>query len=95
MAHDWLSDAEFKRRVSSMLQETGADELVIEAEAYRRVANDLEKVSRVLKAAEQARDTALHSIARYRKGFADQLRRSSDRVIEADEVRNIVNDAET
>jgi hypothetical protein len=94
MAYKWLSNPETKRRVSSMLQETGVDESAIEAEAYRLVANDLESVNRMLNDAEESRDKAFHSIAKYRKDFADQMRRSSDRAIEAGEVRNIVNDAE-
>lgn len=94
IAHDWLSDPETKRCVYSMLQEAGTDESAIEAEAYRLVADDLERVNKILNAEEEGRDKALNSIAKHRKGFGDQLRRSSDRMIAADEVRNTVNDAE-
>ena len=54
----------------------------------------LREVNKILNAEEEGRDKALNSIAKHRKGFGDQLRRSSDRMIAADEVRNIVNDAE-
>ena len=94
MAYEWMFDPEVKRRVSSMLQESGIDESAIEAEAYRRVADDIEGIDRRLNDAEKGRDKALRSIAKYRKGFADKLRRSSDRVIAADEVGNIVIDRE-
>ena len=84
LAYQWLSDPEIKRCVSSQLQESGTDKSAIEAEAYRQVADDIEGIDRRLNDAEKGRDKALRSIAKYRKGFADQLRRSSDRVIAAE-----------
>jgi hypothetical protein len=93
LSWEWLFDQESKRRVSSLLQEAGLDESAIEAEAYKRVADDLEKADRMLKAAQDRRDKALRSIAKYRRSVADQLQRNSDRVLAADEVPSIANDA--
>jgi hypothetical protein len=94
LSHGWLFDPETKRRVSSLLQEAGFDESAIEAEAYTMVAADLERADRMLQAAQAGRDKALRSIAKYRKSLADQLRRSSDRVLAEDQVPSIANDAE-
>jgi hypothetical protein len=86
-AYDWLFD---KGRVSALLEEAGLDESAIEAEAFRRVADDLEKARRMLMSAEDSRDKAFRRIAKSRKnGFADQLRRASDRVIAEDQVPSI------
>jgi hypothetical protein len=93
LSWEWLFDQESKRRVSSLLQEAGFDESAIEAEAYRLVADDLEKANRMLKAAQDGRDKALRSIAKYRRSLADQLQRNSDRVLAADEVPSLANDA--
>jgi hypothetical protein len=94
LAYDWLFDQEGKRRVMSLLQEAGFDESAIEAAAYRLVADDLEKAGRMLDNAQERRDKALRAIAKYRKSFADQLRRSCDRVLAADETPRIANDEE-
>jgi hypothetical protein len=88
-AYQWLFDPEVKRRVSSMLEEAGLDESAIEAQAFILVADDLAKADRMLKSAEDGRDKALRRIAKHRKGFADQLRGASDRVIAADQVPSI------
>jgi hypothetical protein len=94
LSHGWLFDKEDRRQVLSLLQEAGFDESAIEAGAYRLVADDLEKADRMIHSAQAGRDKALRSIAKYRKSFADRLRRSSDRTLAADEVPSIANDAE-
>jgi hypothetical protein len=95
LSHRWLLNQEGKYSVLSALEEAGFDESAIEAEAYMLVANDLEKADRMLNSARAGRDKALRSIAKYRKSFADQLRRSSDRVLAADEVSSIANGVES
>jgi hypothetical protein len=69
----------------SLLQEAGFDESAIEAEAFRLVADDLRNIYQMLDAAQARRERTLKSIAKYRKIFQDQLRRSSDRFIAADQ----------
>lgn len=91
---EWLFTQESKDRVSSLLQEAGLDESAIEAAAYILVADDLKNANRMLKAAEDGRDKALRSLAKHRRRLADQLRRNSDRVLAAEEVPSIANDAE-
>jgi hypothetical protein len=94
LSYWWLFDQESKRRVSSLLEEAGFDPSNIEAEAYRLVADDLENAERMVTSAQAGRDKALRSIAKYRRSFADQLRRSSDRALAEDEVPRVANDAE-
>jgi hypothetical protein len=93
LAYQWLFDPEIKRQVLSLLQEAGYDESTIEARAYRLVADDLQKADRMLNAAMARRDKTLRSIAMYRKSFASQLKRSSDRILAADEVSSIADGA--
>ncbi|SHH72090.1 hypothetical protein [Bradyrhizobium erythrophlei] len=91
LAHEWLNDPEGRRRVLSLLEEAGFDESAIEAEAYTMVAKDLENADRMLKAAQEGRDKALRSLAKYRKSLAAHVRRNSDRVLAADEAPSIAN----
>ena len=86
LSHGWLLDPDSKRQVSSLLKEAGLDQSAIEAKAYTLVADDLEKANRMLESARDGRDRALRSIAKYRKSFAAQLRRNSDRVLAADQI---------
>jgi len=78
LSWEWLSDKETQRRVSALLEEAGLDYSAIEAEAYLLVADQLEKVDRLLKVAEDGRDRALRKIVKYRRSFAEQLERSTD-----------------
>lgn len=85
LSHGWLLNLQSDRQVAVLLKEAGYDESAIEAEAYRLVADDLEKVNRMLKSEREGRDKALRSIAKYRKSLAAQLRLNSDRVLAADQ----------
>ena len=94
LSYQWLFDEEVKRRVSSLLREAGTDESAIEAKAFALVADELQAVDRLRKSAEAARDQALHSIAKLRKGLADQIRRYSDRSQAANQVPSIADEVE-
>ena len=83
-ADEWMLFKETKRRVSSLLKESGLDESAFEAEAFRGVAEHLERTNRMLQLAEAGRDRALRSIVKYRKNFADKVRRYSDLTVAAD-----------
>jgi hypothetical protein len=92
---DWSGlDSEAKRRAEAFLLDAGIDEVAIEARAYKAAADALDQVGRMENAAQAARDKALRSIAKYRKSFAAKLQRSTDRVLAADEVPSIANEAE-
>ena len=91
LAHGWLNDPESRRRVSSLLAEAGFDESAIEAEAYTMVAKDLENAGRMLNSAQEGRDKAVRTLAKYRKSLASHVRRNSDGVLAADEAPSIAN----
>jgi hypothetical protein len=93
LAYEWSIFEETKRRVAGFLEEAGLNDSEIEAEAYKIAADDLEKIDRMANSAQAGRDRAIRAIAKYRKKFADLLERSSDRVLAADEVPGIANNA--
>ena len=90
---NWFSKPEARKEVLELLAEFRLDEFAIEAEAIRKVFSDLEVLDRMLTLLESRRNKALRSIADYRDGFAKQVREVSNRVIEADPVIQLENQA--
>ena len=90
---DWFSKPEARKEVLQLLAEFRLDEFAIEAEAIRSVFSELEVLDRMLTLLESRRNKALRSIADYRDGFAKQVREVSNRVIEADPVIQLENQA--
>ena len=90
---DWFSKPEARKEVLELLAEFRLDEFAIEAEAIRSVFSELEVLDRMLTLLESRRNKALRSIADYRDGFAKQVREVSNRVIEADPVIQLENQA--
>jgi hypothetical protein len=90
LASEWFSSQESKDRVSGLLEEAELDLRAVEAEALRLSLDDMERVDRLLTAAEASRDKALRSIAWYRESFARKLRQSSERILAAEQVPSIV-----
>ena len=90
---DWFSKPEARKAVLELLAEFRLDEAAIEAEAIRSVFSELEVLDRMLTLQESRRNRALRSIADYRDGFAKQVREVSNRVIEADPVIKLENQA--
>jgi hypothetical protein len=82
LAHAWFTDQEAKKQVSEMLARFDLDESAIEAEAIRRSSSDLELLDRMLTSLESRRNKALGCVAEYRVSLAQQLRESTDRVID-------------
>ena len=93
IVRDWFSKPEARKEVLEMLAEFQLDEFAIEAEAIRSVFSELEVLDRRLTLLEPRRDKALRSIADYRGGFAKQVREVSNRVIEADPLIQLENQA--
>ena len=90
---DWFSKPEARKAVQELLAEFGLDEAAIEAEAIRSVFSELEVLDKMLTLQESRRNKVLRSIADYRDGFAKQLREVSNRIIEADPVIQLENQA--
>ena len=90
---DWFSKPEARKEVLELLAEFRLDEFAIEAEAIRSVFSELEVLDKMLTLLESRRNKALRSIADYRNDFAKQVREVSNRVIEADPVIQLENQA--
>jgi hypothetical protein len=90
---DWFSKPKARKEVLQLLAEFRLDEFAIEAEAIRSVSSDLEVLDRMLTLLESRRNKALRSIADYRDGLAKQVREVSNRVIEADPLIQLENQA--
>ena len=93
IARDWFSKPKARKEILQLLAEFRLDESAIEAEAIRCVLSELEVLDRMLTLLESRRNKALRSIADYRDGFAKQVREVSNRVIEADPVIQLENQA--
>jgi hypothetical protein len=77
-----FSDPTVRTKVLELLNQNQQDESAIEAEGIRGSFEDFERIVRLLAILESRRDRALRQISEYRKGFAQRLRDTSDRIIE-------------
>jgi hypothetical protein len=82
MAREWFSDPNVRKQIVELLREFDLDETVLEAEAFRKSADDLEGIDRLMASAEARRDKALVCIAQYRGDFGALLRERSDRLVD-------------
>ena len=82
LAREWFSDPDVKKQVAGLLREFNLDETAIEAEAFRKSADDLERIDRLMASSEARRDKALVCIAQYRGDFGALLRERSDRLVD-------------
>ena len=79
---EWFTDREAKKWVSEVLRQFRLDESAIEAEAIELSMPSLEWLDKMLVSLESRRDKVLHRVAEYRSGLAQQLRASTDHIIE-------------
>jgi hypothetical protein len=87
LAQEWFTDKEAKKKISEILSRYELDESAIEAEAIRRSSSDLELLDRMLTSLESRRNKALCCIAEYRASLAQQLRESTDHIIDGKVLR--------
>jgi hypothetical protein len=73
-----------------LLAQFQMDEGAIDAEAFRRCAEDVERLDRMLTALEFRRDKTLRFVADYRQVFSKQLRQAGDRILDHDDVPYLV-----
>jgi hypothetical protein len=90
LARSWFENKKAETQVATLLRKFGLDEAAVEAEAFRSCAEDLERFDRMLALAEVRRDKALRSIADFRQSLAEQIKQSTDRILENDEVPRLV-----
>jgi hypothetical protein len=84
LARGWFDNKKAKTRVAKLLRKFQMDEGAIEAEAFRLCSEDLERLDRMLTAAEFRRDKALRRIADYRQILSKQLRQAANRILDND-----------
>jgi hypothetical protein len=84
LANRWFSSKSAKQMVLSILRKSQRDESAIEARAIRASSTDLDWLEKMLAALEARRDKSLRRIAEYRESFADRVRASADRIIDAE-----------
>jgi hypothetical protein len=89
LAYEWFFTQKTKDRVSSLLQKAGLDEFAVEAEAFRMVIDDIEKVDRALAVAEVRRDKSLRMIAECKESLSARIQQSAERVLAADNVPSL------
>jgi hypothetical protein len=77
----WFEDEAAKEEVSEILKRFGLDESAIEAEAIKLASEHLEWLDKVLVSAGSRLDKSLRFIKSYRVGFADDVRRQTDRLL--------------
>jgi hypothetical protein len=82
LAHNWFCDPNVKKQIAELLRDFHLDETAIEAEAFRKSADDLEGIDRLMASAEARRDKALVCVAQYRGDFGALLRESSNRLVD-------------
>jgi hypothetical protein len=83
LAYVWFTDEKAKKKISDILERFGLGESAIEAEAIRRSAPDLELIDRMLTSLESRRTKILRCIAEYRYGLAQQLRETTDHILDS------------
>jgi len=83
LSNGWFHDAETRNIVLTLLELHSLDETVIEAEAIRRNASELEMLDRMIAVQEARLYRELRAIADYRESFADRARTAANNVIDA------------
>ena len=81
LAERWFFERNAKSEVLELLQDYGLDLSAIEAQAFSNCANERERIDQLIGFREARRLKALSSISQYREAFAQQVRESSDRLI--------------
>ena len=82
LAIDWFTDPKAKKRVADLLGMFELDEFAIEAEAMRELAPTLDIIEKMLSSLESRRDRALYHGGQYRLSLSQQLRESTNNIID-------------
>jgi vacuolar-type H+-ATPase subunit I/STV1 len=84
IAHRWFIDKEVKKYGKRLLRQCRLDVSAIEVEAFRKSADEIELIDKLLASAESRRNKIIREMAAYRNGLAQQLEKSANRIIEAE-----------
>jgi hypothetical protein len=85
LAKGWFEDAGDRKQVSEILKRFDLDESAIEAEAMKLASEQLEWLDKALALASSRLEKELRFVKSYRDGFADNVRRQTDRLLLADD----------
>jgi len=88
LAERWFTSKSAKQKVSGILRKSHQDESAIEVKAIQASSANLDSLEKMLTALEARRDRSLRRIAEYRESFADRVRASADRIIDAEPSRH-------
>ena len=84
LAQEWFTKKKARQQILKLLGQFQLDETVIEAEAIRRTAENIEQLDRLLASLESRRNKAMRCIAEYRADFAPQLRKRASQIIDGE-----------
>ena len=90
LAYDYFGDESSRAKVGDHLKYFGLDESAIEAEAIKQAWPDLESIDRRLTELASSRDVLLRRVTEYRARLAENLRESSDNLIETSDMPRLV-----
>ena len=84
IAHRWFADKKVRKHGARLLRQCRLDVSAIEAQAFRKSADEIELIDRLLASAKSRRSKIIREIATYRNGFAQQFEKSANPIIEAE-----------
>jgi hypothetical protein len=91
-ARGWFSNRADKTRVAKLLRRYQMEgEAAIEAEAFRSVAEDLERLDRMLAVCTVRFDRTLRCVMEYQQARSASLQCGADRILNSDDVPRLVN----
>jgi hypothetical protein len=73
-----------RKHGAGLLRQYRFDQSAIEAEAFRKSADKIELIDKLLASAESRRSKIIREIATYRNGLAQQLEKSANPIIDSE-----------
>jgi hypothetical protein len=84
IAHRWFTNQQVKKYGMRLLRQHELDESAIEAEAFRKSADEIELLEKLVASAESRRAKIIREIAAYRNELTQQVENSANRIIEGE-----------
>jgi hypothetical protein len=84
IAQRWFANKQVRKHGAGLLRQYRFDQSAIEAEAFRKSADKIELIDKLLASAESRRSKIIREIATYRNGLAQQLEKSANPIIDSE-----------
>ena len=84
IARRWFTNQQVKKSGMRLLRQHELDDSAIEAEAFRKSADEIELIEKLIASAESRRAKIIREIAAYRNELAQQLDNSANLIIEGE-----------